>query len=327
VSGRHLALVAVGVAVAGCGSEPSPPPAAEPASSPRLTTRPAGIVVPVGSMPEGVVVDPVTSLAAVGLRNPDRLALVDSRDGRVIRRVALPESPRHLALEAPGGPVLVPAERANALVRVVLASGRVSSVTVGRFPHDAAATGGRVIVGNEMGDSVSVLAGRTRVATLPAPTQPGGVAPLPGGVAAVLSVGARKLTLFGLSPPRTLASIDAGVGPTHVVSAEDRLYVADTEGDAVLAIRVHPRLEIQGRASAPGSPYGIAVDARRKRLWATLTARNRLVEYRIGGPAPVQVASFATVRQPNSVAVDPRTGAALVAGRASGELQIVRPKG
>ncbi len=272
------------------------------------------------------MVDPVTGLAAIGLRNPDELALVDARSGRLVRRVRLPESPRHVSLERPGGPVLAPAERADRLVRVALPSGRVSSVAVGRFPHDAAASGGRVLVGNEQGDNVTVVDGAKAIATLPAPIQPGGVAPLPGGRAAVLSVGARKVTVFGLAPPRALESIDAGVGPTHIVSVLDRLFVADTQGDAVLAVRLRPRLQIQGRANAPGSPYGMAADARRDRLWVTLTARNRLVEYRFAGPTPIRIASFATVRQPNSVAVDPRTGAALVAGRADGQLQIIRPK-
>src|SRR3712207_7667712 len=37
-----------------------------------------------------------------------RSALVDSSSGEVVRNVELPESPRHLQLVAPGGPVLVP---------------------------------------------------------------------------------------------------------------------------------------------------------------------------------------------------------------------------
>src|SRR5438132_337439 len=96
-------------------------------------------------MPEGLAVDPATGIVAVGLRNPDELALVR---GTRVRRVHLPESPRHLALERPGGPVLVPAERADALARVALPGGRVESVTpAGRFPHDAAASGGRTSPG------------------------------------------------------------------------------------------------------------------------------------------------------------------------------------
>jgi DNA-binding beta-propeller fold protein YncE len=326
VIGRGLVAVLIAGLLGGCGSPDRLPPAAEPATSPVLSVRPAGRVIAVGFMPEGVVVDPVSGLAAVSLRNPDELALVNVRRGRVTRRVPVPESARHLSLERPGGPLLVPAERAGALVLVSVAGGRVSRVAVGRFPHDAAASGGRVLVADEHGDSVTVVERGKAIAKLAAPAQPGGVAPLPGGRAAVVSVRARKLTLFDLVGRRALGSIDAGVGPTHVAAADGRLYVADTEGEAILAVRLEPGLQIQGRAAAAGSPYGIAADARRQRLWVTLTARNRLVEYRLGGPAPVRIASFATVRQPNSVAVDPHTGYALVAGRAGGQLEIVRPK-
>jgi hypothetical protein len=150
---------------------------------------------------------------------------------------------------------------------VSLPDGRIESVTpVGRFPHDAAASGTRILVSDEMGSSVSVIAGRNRVARLKAPLQPGGVAPLPGGRAAVVAVRARVLAIYSLDPPRLVTQANAGVGPTHLATALGRLYVADTEGDAVLAFRTKPRLEISGRANAPGAPYGIATDERRRRL-------------------------------------------------------------
>ena len=63
---------------------------------------PAGRVIPIGHKPEGMVADPRTRLLAVGLTNPDRLALVDMDTGRVVRRIALPEAPRHLSLAAAG---------------------------------------------------------------------------------------------------------------------------------------------------------------------------------------------------------------------------------
>jgi len=313
-------------ALAGCGSADKPPPAAEPAVSPPLAATPAGRVVRVGPMPEGVAADAQTGLVAVGLRNPDALALVDGRTGRLVRRLRLPESARHLQLAGPGGPVLVPAERADLIVRVPLRRGRPTSTRVGRFPHDAAASGGRVLVTEEMADTATVVAGRRVVATLPAPAQPGGAAALPGGRAAVVSVRARVLSLYKLDPPADLGHVNAGVGPTHVVAAAAHLYVADTQGAAVLAFRLRPRVELQSRANAPGAPYGIAIDPARGRLWVTLTATNRLAEYSLaGGRAPSLIATFRSVRQPNSVAVDPRAGRVYVTGRVDGVLQIVSP--
>ena len=75
---------------------------------------------------------------------------------------------------------------------------------VGRFPHDAAATGGRVIVGNEMGDSVSVLAGDA-VATFLHPRSPAASRRF-RSMAAVVSVRARKLTLFSALSARRARS-------------------------------------------------------------------------------------------------------------------------
>ena len=246
---RALAAALAGVALlAGCGSAGAPPPAAEPAVAPPLRERPAGRLIPVGGMPEGLAVDPATGIVAIGLRNPDELALVR---GTRVRRVHLPESPRHLALERPGGPVLMPAERADALARVALPGGRVESVTpAGRFPHDAAASGGRVLVTDEMGNAVSIFAGARRVATVHAPLQPGGAVPLPGGLAAVVAVRARVLAVYRLAPPGLVTEANAGVGPTHAAAALGRVYVADTQGDAVLEFRTSPRLGDSQRHSA-----------------------------------------------------------------------------
>lgn len=307
------------LALAGCGSSDELQPAAEPATSPPLTRAPAGKVVRVGSGPEGLVADPRTGLVAVGLRNPDRLALVDGSSGRIERRVRLPESPRHLQLAASGGPVLVPAERADALLRVSLPGGRLSSAAVGAFPHDAAAAAGRLFVADERGDTVTVLAGRRRIRTLPAPVQPGGVAAA-GGKVAVVAVGERVLEVFDARTLRSLGRASAGVGPTHVVALGERIYVVDTSGDALLEFRLEPQPVLKRRIALLGSPYGVAVDPRRRRLWVTLTARNRVVEV---DPDDGPLRRRPTVRQPNSVAVDPRSGRVYVASLIDGTLQII----
>ena len=139
------ALAAGLLAATGCGSLPETelPPAAEPASSPAMSRRPAGrAVVRSASKPEGVAADPVTGLAAVALRDPARLALVDVATGAVRRRVALPGAARHLQLAAPGGPVLVPAEPRTSSPVSRLPAGTVSTAPTGRQPHDAARAGG-----------------------------------------------------------------------------------------------------------------------------------------------------------------------------------------
>lgn len=323
------AVLAIAVAVlAGCGSSGALPPAAEPPVSPPVQHPPAGRVVRVGSQPEGVVVDPASGLVAVALRNPDRLALVDGRTGRVARRVRLPESARHLALAPPGGPVLVPAERANVLAEVGPRDGAPVSIRVGSFPHDAVAAGGRIFVGNEMGGTVSVIERRKVIRVLKAPAQPGGVASSGLGQVVVVGVRAREIEAFDAGTLRSLGTLSAGAGPTHVVSgARKRFYVADTSGDTILEYAVDPKLRLVDRVNTPAPPYGLALDPRRRQLWVTLPSRNRVLRYNLpkAGGAVRETGSFPTVRQPNTVAVDSASGRVFVASRASNTLQLFDP--
>ncbi|MEJ7714781.1 MAG: hypothetical protein WKF40_03335 [Thermoleophilaceae bacterium] len=280
-------------------------------------------MVAVGHKPEGLVADGRTRLLAVGLTNPDRLALVDMDSGRVVRRVALPEAPRHLALAGPGGPVLVPAEKSNELVEVSLPSGRKRVTRVGRQPHDAASDGrGTVFVGNEGGDSVSLVRGGREVRRVKAPVQPGGaVTSTDGRLVAAVGVSERALELYDAGSLRSRGKIDVGVGPTHVAARGRRFFVVDTRGNALLQVLTGGR-PARAPADQPARcPVRDHLRPPRKRFWVTLTKTNRVVEM----SDRHELRSFATVRQPNSVAVDPVTGRVFVASRADGTLQSFLP--
>src|ERR1700712_4766278 len=119
-SARALAIVGLvaGLAVAGCGTQPTAPTAAPPPATPAApattttgflppgvptdgvrpdtstlslaaaprsaagpTATPPGRQVQVGSAPEGVVVDPVTRTVAVAKRQPNELVLLDADTG------------------------------------------------------------------------------------------------------------------------------------------------------------------------------------------------------------------------------------------------------
>jgi DNA-binding beta-propeller fold protein YncE len=341
---RHslaLALALLPALLAGCDDddegrrEPAPPPpaaqrtpfpptAAEPAAAPRLTARPPGRVVPVGNGPEGVVVDGETGLAAVGLREPDQLALVDARTGAIRRRVELPAAPRHLQLAGPGGPVLVSAEGADALVEVSLPGGEVRTTRVGDQPHDATALDGRRYVIDELASTISVVEGGRLARRVPVDVQPGGIVAV-GERLAVISVQAYTVELFDPGLLRGGGSRNAGLGPTHVVADDrGRLYVTDTRGDAVVVFQTSPRLRWVQRVETPGSPYGIAHDDARDRLHVTLVGRNEIVSFDTDGDRPRRLRTQRTVRQPNTLAVDPRSGALVVASRTDGTLQLLR---
>lgn len=233
--------------------------------------------------------------------------------------------PRHLQLAGLGGPVLVPAESSNELVQVRLNGGGQRSTPVNLQPHDATFVGGRTWVGDERSDTVTVVEGDRPVKRFRVARQPGGLYPADDGrTVAVVSVRDRVVELFDARTYKRLGKANAGVGPTHVVSdGKQTLYVTDTAGDALLVFRTQPDLKLIRRLALRTSPYGIAIDTRRERLYVTLTGTNRLVKLWTKGPRTVS--NLPTVRQPDTVAVDEETGRAFVTGRTEGVLQLVDP--
>ena len=170
--------------------------------------------------------------------------------------------PRHLALDAAGGEFLVPAERADRFLRVRPDGTVRTDVLTGHWPHDAAAVAGRVFVGDERANTVSVIEGaqahrevRGRDADRRARRRP-----IDGRLLAVVSVRERVLELYDPRTLRRVGRVPAGVGPTHVVANGDRLFVADTAGGALLVFRLRPSSSSCAASHLPGAPYGLAVD-------------------------------------------------------------------
>ena len=324
-----LAMVLLAAACGGDERKPVRTDVPEPAVAPPGAGNPPGQIVKVGGEPEGLALDSRTGLVAVAVRKPDGVVLVDAASGAERARVPLGGAPRHLQLAGPGGPVLAPAEGNDRLYRIGLPGGEVISETpVGRQPHDAApAAGQTVFVGDELADTITLLAADGTTRKLPAPAMPGGVAASPdGSVVVAVGVRGRQIEAYA-ADGRSLGTAPCGVGPTHVRAGMAGLfYVADTQGDAVLVFEAGPDGVRQvGQASTGGAPYGLAVDATRRRLYVTLTGTNELRSYRIDGPELTPERTWAAVRQPNDVAVDETTGRVVVAGTANGELQLLSP--
>ncbi len=328
-TGALIAVCLLASALGCAGTDEPPAPeglgAAEPGDSPEPDAEPAGTVVELEPQPEGLAYDPVTDLLVVTVREENRLLLVDGGTGRTVREVPLPGHARHLQLAAPGGPVLVPAEDSDTLVLVSLPDGATTQVDVGEYPHDAAQVeGGRILVADELGGTLSVIDDGEVAQTLDSQTQPGGIAAV-GPLAGVVDVADFTLSVYDVAAGVRLDVVDAGEGPTHVVTdARARFLVADTRGDAVLVADVDP-LRIVATYALPGTPYGVAHDDAAQILWVTLTARNEVVGLSTAGERLTEVARFPTVRQPNTVAVDPDSGRIFVASRATGELQLIDP--
>jgi len=112
-----------------------------------------------------------------------------------------------------------------------------------------------------------------------------------------------------------------------VATSGDMAAFADTDGGAVFVEHIDPQLAQIAKIDAPGKPYGLAYDAAHRRLYVTLTASNlmRLIDIS-DATKPRILGDVPTVQQPNSIAVDPRSGNVLVTGSDPGggsSLEIV----
>jgi DNA-binding beta-propeller fold protein YncE len=261
---------------------PFPPKAFEPGAGPAQAEEAGGRMVEVGGRPEGIAVDPESGLAAIGVKGPDQLVLLDVRTGEIARRVPLSSAPRHVQLAQPGGPFLVPAEATDELVEV-FPDGRTRATKVGDNPHDATWRDGTAWTADEFSSTVSEVRDGRTVRREPVDVQPGGIVALRDGMLAVVSVRAYTVELLDREL-RTLGSQNVGYGPSHVVAdRQDRLWIADTRGGGLSVFETQPRLRFIARVALPGSPYGLAMDRERDRLWVTRTARNEVAEVDVAG--------------------------------------------
>jgi hypothetical protein len=130
----------------------------------------------------------------------------------------------------------------------------------------------------------------------------------------------RELEVFDTETLESEGKVSIGIGPTQLVGGGRRFFVVDTRGNALLEVRLDP-LRVHRRTHVGGTPYGLAFDPERRRYWVALTARNEVVELtdrRV-------LRRFPTVRQPDSVAVDPGSGRVFVASARHGTLQFFDP--
>jgi hypothetical protein len=232
------------------------PPAAEPQSAPQQTRPIPGRVVPVGASPEGVVVDAVTRIVAVAKRDPTEILLLNAEGAQLIGSAGVPGFARHLQLAAPGGPLLVPVESINALIRVNLQNGRADPlILTGTVPHDAAqAANGTVFVANELGGTVAVVRGTDVVKVFTDSVQPAGLAPV-GNTMGLIDVRKNDLTIYDADRLAIVGSAPAGAGPTHLVADKHgRMIAADTRGGAIRVFEPMPTPRQVGIATQPGGP-------------------------------------------------------------------------
>lgn len=330
-AGSSSAVSTTGIVPSGVPTEGTRPPtaglpaAAEPQTAAAPTDPPPGQLVPVGQGAEGIAIDEVTRTVAVATRNPDALVLLNADTAAITGRSPLPGSARHVELATPGGPLLVPVETANALVRVDLPHGTTAGpIVTGTSPHDAAAAvNGTVFVSNELGGTVTALRGEQIIKVFTDAVQPAGLAAVDTTIG-MLDARANTLTIYDASQLSIIGSTPAGAGPTHLVAdRHGRMIAADTRGNTIRVFNPLPKPQQVGSTAQPGGPYGIAYDAARDRLWVTSSGTNEVIGYDMAQPIPRQIQRFPTVQNPYSLAVDATTGRLFIAGVNAGVVQII----
>jgi DNA-binding beta-propeller fold protein YncE len=297
--------------------------AATPADSPALAKTPAGTVLPLGQPATAITVDTAQHTAAVAVDNPPSLRLYDltSIDAPP-KTIDLPGRVDNLSTV--GDVVLAPVRTANQLLRITLPAGAVDKITLPGGPVAASTNGTQTLVALHDTKSVAVLTGDKTDRTITGLASADQALQI-GDKAVVLDK--LRTAVFDLDPAtgKLGAGLRAGDGATNAVTDNyGRVLVTDRRGGELLVYKPDTLVELQ-QYPVPGAPYAIAYDPQRHLAWVTLTATNQVVGYDVAGGEPVEKHRIDTVRQPNSVAVDPTTGRVLVASADGGGIQVINP--
>ncbi|MCJ0892823.1 YncE family protein [Rhodococcus sp. ARC_M5] len=314
-----LALVTV-LSVGGCSSddenaddisvEPRPP-----AESPEATVTPAGTVSAFAPV-DALTFDPVTRTLVALTDASTTVTLVDEATAET-RVVDLGSTGAEL-VAGRDSTVLVPMD--GAVARIGVADGRRTDMTVDADALSAAdLPDGTTAVGDDSG-TVRVLDTNGQVtATVSGGslTSADALASTPKGVS-VLDRRQTSVTDLNLDDGTLGVALRAGEGAAEMTSDEfGRLLVTDSTGTELLVFTSHDLLMRQ-RFPVGAQPWAITYDEQSGIAWVTLPALNEVVGYTLDTGIPVEVERLATVRQPDSMAVDADTGD-LYVGSATGD--------
>ncbi|GGG09949.1 putative conserved lipoprotein LppL [Rhodococcoides trifolii] len=311
VARRHAITVGLLVVVAaGCssGDDQTNLNVREPetaATSPEITTAPAGVVSEAGTSVESMAFDPGSRTVAA-LTADGRTLLLQTSAGTdaTPRTTSLPEAGNSVSAGR-DGTVLVTTN--SGVLQVDCASGAVRDLPVDGGAVSAVPFGDGLAVGNSSG-AIHIL------------DADGGVTETIDGLASVDALSAIDGQLTALDTKQTsVTSIDtdrgalgpalrAGEGATNLASSPDgRIAVADT-ADGELLVFTDDDLILRQRFPVAGSPFAVAYDTSSGIVWVTTTATNEVAGYDVSTGIGVETARFPTVRQPDSLAVDSQSG-------------------
>jgi hypothetical protein len=299
------------------------PVAATAAVSPAVSVRPAGRVLP-GPAVSAVAVDQKTSTLVVAVSDPPSL--------RLYNLSALDQPPVNMALystaerlSATPGSVEIAEPGAGVVQRLSLPDRVLSETKTGGRPASSVVVGADRLVA--MGPAKDI---RVVPAAGPARVIGGQLYSADDVVAAgsgVVVLDRLRTAVFSVDVAAGTVGegLRAGDGAANAVAdSYGRVLVTDARAGALLAFSVSP-LIMRQRFPVPGGAYGIAYDAQRGLAWVTLTERNEVVGFDVRGGEPVEKYRFPTVRQPDSVGVEDRSGRVVVGSAAGEGTQVIQP--
>ncbi|RSM46323.1 hypothetical protein DMA12_11000 [Amycolatopsis balhimycina DSM 5908] len=299
------------------------PAAARPAVSPAVTVKPAGQVLATGSV-SAVAVDEKTSTLVVAVSQPPSLRLYDL-NALASAPVNMPLYGKVSRLTVTPGRVEIAEPDQGVVQQLTLPDRKLTETKTGGEPAASLAFGADRLVAMGAGKDIQVL-------------PPGGAARTIAGqlysADDVLDTGDGVVVLDRLRT--AVFSVDVAAGKVNeglragdgaanaVTDSYGRVLVTDVRAGALIAFSASP-LIMRQRYPVPGGAYGIAYDAKRSLAWVTLTERNEVAGFDVRGGEPVEKYRFPTVRQPDSVGVDEKSGRVIVGSAAGEGTQVIQP--
>ncbi|MEV5839158.1 hypothetical protein [Nocardia sp. NPDC052112] len=334
-----LAGVAVLALIAGCSSDSDSDkletrPAATAAVAPAQSAQPTGDVWGLGN-PIGALFAEAGTGQLVALdasRDASRMMFVidPATFTRLDRTGGADPEMRTLLLPAPGaglaqgkpGELLIPAD--HQIMRVDITTGVVTEMPVDgdaksvRYRDD-----GTLFVGTADGKVREFAPDGTVRETISGLASADALA-LTGDRVSVLDRRQTSLTQLDFGKDRLGLALRAGDGATNLVTDPfGRITVTDTAGGELLVYTAGP-LVLRQRFPVGSSPYALAYDQRSDTVWVTCTQSNEVVGFDLSTGIPKEVGRYPTVRQPNSVTIDERSGDLFVGSATGDGLQRIR---
>ncbi|WP_431955659.1 YncE family protein [Nocardia lijiangensis] len=326
-----LVGLAVLALLAGCSSDKGEPdvPTREPATAavaPAPQTPPVGEVIGLSVPVRSLLAESGTGLlAALDARSDSStlLVLIDpaAPAGAGQRTVALPAHGTGLAQGRPGE-ILVTAS--GWIIRVDVATGGVTEMPVeGDIRSVRQREDGTLVVGTSDG-AVRILGPGGDVLDTVSGLVSADVVVVTADRIAVLDRRQTSVTEIDPAKDRLGLALRAGDGATNMISDHfGRVIVTDTAGEELLVYTTGP-LVLRQRFPVGSSPYALAYDRRSETVWVTCTQSNEVVGFDLSTGIPKEVGRYPTVRQPESVTVDERTGDLFVGSATGDGVQRIR---